>query len=679
MASTDLAGDQDPSNDTVRGTVVVRQAEFHDVGATAIFAPNGTLDSGTLVVPRAAVFNYGEHDEVFPVAFRIGQVYDQTVSNVTLAPGQTDTIDFPDWVAQPVGDYTTLSFTALAGDRNRSNDTVYGADTLHVVYPARHDVGATAILAPLDAVDSGSTVTPLTVVHNFGTRNHVFPVTFRIGGVYDETMNGVNLAPGQTDTVRFPTWSAEPVGEYSLVSFTDLTGDQNRANDTVYGPDTLSGPETLRVRLPARHDVGATAILSPAGTYDSGTVIAPRAVVYNFQTRTEVFPVTFRIGSVYEQTVADITLDPGQTDTVDFPDWVAEPEGRHATLAFTDLVGDQNQTNDTAFGAESVFVGPSPRHDVGAVAILSPAGALDSGTVTTPRAAVYNYGNSHEDFPVTLTIGTIYSQTAQASLAPGQTDTVTFQDWPARPPGRYAVVCFTDLPHDRDRANDTATAAVDVILASDVGVIRILAPAEEVELALGLVRKKVQPQAHLANFGLRTEAGFGVRFFIEEVAIRPGDDTTLVRTVYEESTTVIGPLDPGATVDVTFPEATLGFGRYVSRCTTLLAGDRQAENDASSLPCRVFSRSASDRDGDFEAIIYTRAGERVARATRSIRSGDALLAEWDGRNERGNRVAPGVYICVLHFRATDGDAQTQQRKMLVTDNVANFVLTWRRP
>jgi hypothetical protein len=107
---------------------------------------------------------------------------------------------------------------------------------------------------------------------------------------------------------------------------------------------------------PARGDVGATLILAPVGTIDSGTVVTPQAVVRSFKTSDETFRVTFNVGAAYSKTVTDVTLAPDQTDTVSFPSWTAEPEGDYVTMSFTGLAGDENRHNDTAFGTDTVKV-----------------------------------------------------------------------------------------------------------------------------------------------------------------------------------------------------------------------------------------------------------------------------------------------------------------------------------
>jgi hypothetical protein len=580
-----------------------------------------------------------------------------------------------------VGSHATAAFTALGNDRDRSNDTTRG--TVEVQHPERHDVGATAILAPAGVLDSGTVVTPLAVVRNFGTRTETFPVTFTIGTVetamrvpgpggtaaarfaetYRQTVQAT-LAMGETDTLAFPDWVADPLGRLTTLAFTDLAGDDDRSNDTVFGADTIE------VQHPERHDVGATAILAPAGVLDSGTVVTPLAVVRNFGTRTETFPVTFTIGGGYSETV-QATLGMGGVDTVSFPSWTAQPVGSHATAAFTALGNDRDRSNDTTRG--TVEVQHPERHDVGATLVIAPAGTVFAGTVVTPRAAVRNFGTRDESFPVTFAIGA-YQQTVQATLAMGETDTLAFPDWTATPAGDLTAACWTGLAADENRANDTTRSQVRVELLSDVGTEAVLAPVGGRTLGEGIVRTIVAPVARIANYGQRTERSFTVRFCIDSLRVRP--DTVALRRVAEQFVTV-SELAPGAELELTFDNVELGFGSYAIRCSTMLDLDQHTANDEGRQGFRVSSSAASDRDGRFKAVVYTRAGERVRAVEQDILAGDPLLVRWDGKNDRGEVAAPGIYICLLRFDAVDGEVETQTTKLLVTSDFGGMVLTWR--
>jgi hypothetical protein len=96
-----------------------------------------------------------------------------------------------------------------------------------------HDVGVTQILAPRDTVDSGATVTPQAVIHNFGSSEETFDAWFAIGADYADTVS-LTLAPGATDTVDFAGWAALELGTFAVTCSTMLAGDTNTANDAVH-------------------------------------------------------------------------------------------------------------------------------------------------------------------------------------------------------------------------------------------------------------------------------------------------------------------------------------------------------------------------------------------------------------------------------------------------------------
>jgi hypothetical protein len=103
------------------------------------------------------------------------------------------------------------------------------------------------------------------------------------------------------------------------------------------------------------HDVGATAIVAPVDTVDTGAVVAPRAIVYNFGTLEETFLTRLTIGEGYTDTMT-ITLGAGVADTLTFADWAANPVGTYAVRCTTELATDEGRANDVA--ADSFVVYP---------------------------------------------------------------------------------------------------------------------------------------------------------------------------------------------------------------------------------------------------------------------------------------------------------------------------------
>ncbi len=103
-----------------------------------------------------------------------------------------------------------------------------------VVGPPVHDVGAAAIVEPVGTIRTGDTVVPRARVTNFGnmTERH-FDVRFRIGTSYSRaTTVQQTLLPDSTSELTFEPWVAAS-GHWVVSCSTMLTGDANRANDSV--------------------------------------------------------------------------------------------------------------------------------------------------------------------------------------------------------------------------------------------------------------------------------------------------------------------------------------------------------------------------------------------------------------------------------------------------------------
>ncbi|GEM_PF-449499 len=536
--STALSGDQVHANDTLSGTVTV---QVLDVGVKMIVAPTGTIDSGTTVTPQARVRNYGTAAATFPVFFKVGSFYSNSQTVTNLAAGDSALVSFTNWTAVQRGTHATRCSTALTSDQNHANDTLSGSVTVRVA-----DVGVTAIVAPTGTVDSGTTITPKARVKNNGTAAATFPVTMRIGAGYNNTQTVTNLAAGDSLLVSFTNWTAAPRGLLSVRCSTNLTGDQYHANDTLAG--------TVMVRVT---DVGATAIVAPTGTIDSGAVVAPKARVKNYGTAAATFPVTFRIGSFYFDTQTVTSLAAGDSVQVSFTNWTVVQRGTHVTRCSTGLSGDQVHGNDTLSGTVTVRV-----TNVGVTAIVAPTDTVDSGATITPKSRVRNYGTSAATFPVTMKIGTGYNNTQTVTnLAAGDSVQVSFTNWTAAPRGLLAVRCSTDLSGDQYHTDDTLSGSVFVRVAN-VGVTAIVAPTGTIDSGA-----TVTPQARVRNYGTAA-ATFPVYFKIG--------------SFYSNSQTVTN-LAAGDSVLVSFTNWTATQrGTHATRCSTALSGDQVHSNDTLS-------------------------------------------------------------------------------------------------
>jgi len=486
--STMLVGDMVGSNNRIQDTVTVG---LRDVATLRIAAPPDTVDSGATVAPRAWVRNLGTAAATFDVQFHIGTGYSNVQNVVSLAAGDSTLVNFTNWTAGPRGQQTTRCSTALAGDARPANDWKTGEVMVRV-----SDVGVAGIAAPSGQVDSGTKVVPRVKVRNWGNGPASFWARFLIESSREGASIGsgvpgadvrspttaarrgapgaknveqlyvdsvwVDVAAGDSTFADFDTWTASPLGELSLESYTELSSDQVRSNDTAHG--------TVTVRRVV-HDVGAVQVLEPVGTVGYGEVVAPKAVVQNFGTSVETFAVRFLIGGFYaDDTTATVASQ--ASDTVVFASWTAESTGTHVVRCTTRLDGDAVPENDAV--RDSVQVS-EPRHDVGAVRILEPVGVVDYGDTLTPKAVVQNFGPVTETFPVRFFIGDFYTDDTTTTVAAHAHDTVVFARWIADTIGTHTVRCTTRLNGDADSSNDAVWDSV-VVVAVGVEESRVVIP-----------------------------------------------------------------------------------------------------------------------------------------------------------------------------------------------------------
>ncbi|MEO0162520.1 MAG: kelch repeat-containing protein [candidate division WOR-3 bacterium] len=111
----------------------------HDVGMRTVLAPGTRIGPGVSVEPQARVKNFGQNTESFNVYCRIDSagvnIYNQSTSISSLAPGQEATATFPNWTSCTTEGivYDLTFYTVLAGDENPSNDTIRSTTTVSTV------------------------------------------------------------------------------------------------------------------------------------------------------------------------------------------------------------------------------------------------------------------------------------------------------------------------------------------------------------------------------------------------------------------------------------------------------------------------------------------------------------------------------------------------------------------
>jgi hypothetical protein len=334
-----LANDLVSSNNLVQDscTVIILAK---DAGTMRIVtpSPNGIVDSGAVIAPQAMVRNVGTDTVSFPAIFKVG-TYTDTQQVTNLASLDSILVTFADWTAEPLGTLVTSCSTALAGDSNAVNDK--RSDSVHVII-RNTDVGAVRFTAPPDTVDSGTVVPVKAWVRNFGLVMQSFPVRVRLGSLYSDTVQVESLAAHDSLEVTFADYPVAVRGLQTVRCSTMLTGDQVVTNNLAWKY------VFRRVR-----DVGALSITAPTGLVPVplDTVVTPTAKLWNFGNTIDSFPVIFRIGTFYEDTVRT-------NDTVaTFKPCTLNVAGTFSVMCSTAMNLDVIPANDAVYDSVQVTAG----------------------------------------------------------------------------------------------------------------------------------------------------------------------------------------------------------------------------------------------------------------------------------------------------------------------------------
>jgi len=236
---------------------------------------------------------------------------------------------------------------------------------------------------------------------------------------------------------------------------------------TVTGNNLIPHEKNVLIRPDSlAHDVGIMNYIQPQGIVAVGTNIVPQVKVKNYTYSTDTFPVSFIIGSVYNQTLSSIILGPGDTTTLSFPNWTAVG-GNHTIIVYTTLNSDQYRANDTAHSSVNVVV----PNDVGVDSILLPPLSHIINMVMTPKVRIENYGSTNQtNFPVICSIigtghVTRYSNTQNVmSLNAGDTLTIAFTSWTPTIAELCTVVVRTELIADSVPANDRKISTTTIVI-----------------------------------------------------------------------------------------------------------------------------------------------------------------------------------------------------------------------
>ena len=463
--STNLNSDCVEHNNVASVSFNIRVKDF---AVTNITQPVSPIDSSMRIVPKAWIYNYGTTDETnVPVTLSIDSTVYASTKNLTLYAGDSIEVTFDTFdlnIAR--GAYTIRCSTKLNGDIVVNNNLA--TKQLIITAPGR-DYAVTEITAPIGMIDSTITIIPRAFIYNFGLVDEdSVPVILYILDAYYTDTQYVSLNSGNGVEQGFKSFTAYyPRGMYSVRCTTLLDADTFVANNLTI--------DSFRVRV---RDYAVKTITAPLFDIDSGSVIIPKAWVYNYGSDNEIdVAVTFYIQNTNYANTKTVTLNASDSVEVNFDQFVLNiPRGNYFTRCTTQLNNDVIVDNNLTVDSFNVRV-----EDFGVSSIIVPEYPVYSNVTITPRAWIHNYGTtSRTDVPVTLSVlNTGYSSTKFVSLNINDSIEQVFDDLLINvPQDNYILKCSTQLIGDIVAHNNQVIDSLTVLVQNWTKMVGVLTHPE---------------------------------------------------------------------------------------------------------------------------------------------------------------------------------------------------------
>ena len=230
--------------------------------------------------------------------------------------------------------------------RGGSNYQDVDASSRDFITGPMHDMGLLAIQTPGPKVDPLTPIAPVVVVENNGTYQETnVPVHFRVDSagvtVYNNLQTIATLDSAATVQVTFANWTPGPAGNtYNLTAYHSYSPDTNRTNDTLRSTTQTRVHEISSVSTNIGSRVRALSAITPQLTLGNPGDYTERS-----------FNATCWIDSgavrLYNQTVSVDSVVSGGSKIVSFPAWNTGPVGATYNLTFFNSFSDPNHGNDT--------------------------------------------------------------------------------------------------------------------------------------------------------------------------------------------------------------------------------------------------------------------------------------------------------------------------------------------
>lgn len=270
-----------PANNRLVQNVFVA---WRDVACSLIVAPAGTVDSGTLVTPRAWMANLGNVPASFDARLRIAGLYSNT-QPVSLTPGQRQLVSFAPVTLVARGTFAVACSTFLAPDWEAANNTQHGSVTVRVT-----DLRVLSIAPAAETVLHSDTVRPWLRLVNAGSEAVQSRAHFRLTRpdnvvAFADSTAVLTLGPGADSTVAFGTVvTVARTGFWQARAWCGAAGDQHRPNDTLGRSFFVTAPGGIAWE-PGWHEASVLPVGSQQKMVKDGGALAvlnlgPRPVVY---------------------------------------------------------------------------------------------------------------------------------------------------------------------------------------------------------------------------------------------------------------------------------------------------------------------------------------------------------------------------------------------------------------
>ncbi len=273
--------------------------------------------------------------------------------------------------------------------------------------------------------------------------------------IYAKTLDGDSVWNPAVDETDWETITLNLSAFAGTVFNVSIQGAM-KYNAVYSSPGCRNYIDNIKLYEPNADDVGIVGILGSFGGFTATANDTISVLVKNFGTNNQTnIPIKYMLdnGTVVSEVVP--SLNSFKTDTFTFAaTFDATPSGDHILTAYTELTGDQNNTNDTT----TLSFNTAPHNEVGLISFNNSFGGFTATANDTISVQVKNYGTVDQiNLPINYVLdnGTVVSETMDTLLA-NSTATYKFTTtFDATTVGSHTMIAYSSLSGDEDNSNDT--------------------------------------------------------------------------------------------------------------------------------------------------------------------------------------------------------------------------------